>query len=180
MFNEGKSHLSIDLGSFELSLDVNDIGSSLDFYTKLGFRQVGGSVDDSWVILEYQRLRIGLYQGHIEGNLFNFRGSDIHRIANYMQDMGVDLPTGGVSENDEMITISLQDPDGNSIYFARTKEMWAKPLKCPRCRRKSQPTGKDWDFGVFEAREYFCENCEKTFNAFYKEKKLSHTVPKSR
>jgi hypothetical protein len=172
--------LSIDLGSFELSLDVADISSSFDFYTRLGFRKVGGSVKDGWVIMEYQRLRIGLYRGHIEGNLFNFRGGDIHRIARHMQEMGIELQTGGVSETDEMITMSLEDPDGNSIYFARTKEKWVSPLNCPRCEETSEPTGKGFDFGVFEAREYFCENCEKTFNAFYKEKELSHTVPKSR
>jgi hypothetical protein len=43
---------TLELGAFSLSLNVADLGASLDFSTKLGFVATGGNVDDGWLILE--------------------------------------------------------------------------------------------------------------------------------
>lgn len=51
---------------------------------------------------------------------------------------------------------------------------------CPRCGAEAKATGKEWKFGQFNAKSYNCSSCEKVFSAFYKEGKLSHTVPKAK
>ena len=51
---------------------------------------------------------------------------------------------------------------------------------CPRCNAEAKPTGKEWKFGVFDVEGYYCKGCEKHFNAYYKEGKFTHTVPKSK
>jgi transposase-like protein len=50
-------------------------------------------------------------------------------------------------------------------------------ITCPRCGGLAQPTGRAFKFGVFDGRSFHCEQCEKHFNAFYRDAFLSHTVP---
>jgi len=53
-------------------------------------------------------------------------------------------------------------------------------MECPRCGADSKPTGKKWKYAVFDVEGYHCEQCDKKFNAYYREGKLSHTIPKSK
>jgi len=53
-------------------------------------------------------------------------------------------------------------------------------MKCPRCGKQSEATGKKWKFGQFDVEGYHCAACDKKFNAYYKGGKLSHTVPKAK
>ena len=52
-------------------------------------------------------------------------------------------------------------------------------MECPRCGADSNPTGKKWKYAVFDVEGYHCEQCDKKFNAYYRDGKLSHTIPKS-
>ncbi len=53
-------------------------------------------------------------------------------------------------------------------------------MKCPRCGGESKVTGKEWKFGLFEGKQYNCSGCDKVFSAYYRDDKLSHTVPKAK
>jgi len=60
------------------------------------------------------------------------------------------------------------DPDG-----------WVMAITCPRCGAPAEPTGKAFTFGVFDGRSYLCEECGKSFNAYYRDQVFIHTVPKA-
>ena len=62
---------------------------------------------------------------------------------------------------------------------ARQREHWVKGLTCPRCGARSEPNGRYFAFGIFEGRGYSCSECERGFNAYYREEVFSHTVPKA-
>jgi len=51
-------------------------------------------------------------------------------------------------------------------------------MNCPRCGGDSTPTGKRWQYSGREAESYNCPKCKKKFIAYYKNGKLSYTIPK--
>lgn len=62
----------MELGAFSVSLNVRDIQQSYDFYKKLGFEQMGGNIDQKWLILRNGTTVIGLFQGMFEKNILTF------------------------------------------------------------------------------------------------------------
>ena len=59
------------------------------------------------------------------------------------------------------------------------REEWVKGLTCPRCGARTEPNGRYFAFGVFDGRGYSCVECERGFNAYYRDEVFSHTVPKA-
>ena len=59
----------MELGAFSVSLAVNDIKASREFYTKFGFRVIGGDATENWLILQNGAATIGLFQGMFEKNI---------------------------------------------------------------------------------------------------------------
>jgi catechol 2,3-dioxygenase-like lactoylglutathione lyase family enzyme len=108
---------NINLGKFHLCLNVAELKRSLDFYGKLGLKQVGGSVGEGWAILAYGNLYLGLYQGHIGHNLLNFRGGDVFAVAASLKAQGMKMKSDAAREADGSDGAWLEDPDGNLIYF---------------------------------------------------------------
>jgi len=51
-------------------------------------------------------------------------------------------------------------------------------VACPRCGREISEVAKEWEFKVFHVKNYFCDNCHKTFNEYYRDGELSFTIPK--
>jgi catechol 2,3-dioxygenase-like lactoylglutathione lyase family enzyme len=113
----------INMGKFFLCLNVRDVKRSLAFYRKLGLTQVGGVVEEGWAMLGYHNLCLGLYQGHIEQNLLNFRGGDVFAIAAELKARGfkfkkeAEREADAAREADGSDGAWLEDPDGNLIYF---------------------------------------------------------------
>ncbi|MEJ2501996.1 MAG: VOC family protein, partial [Gemmatimonadota bacterium] len=63
----------MDLGAFSISLAVQDIEASREFYEKLGFEPVGGDASQNWLILRNPGGHtIGLFQGMFERNILTF------------------------------------------------------------------------------------------------------------
>lgn len=81
----------MELGRFELCLNVADLAVSLAFYTKLGFHRVAGKEGLGVVVVQSGDCRIGLYAGHIAENLLNFRGGNIPDLAEQVRARGVEL-----------------------------------------------------------------------------------------
>ena len=115
------------LGAFSVSLSVQDIEASRDFYGKLGFEVFGGDIAQNWLILKNGQTVIGLFQGMFEGNLLTFNPgwdqnaeelgayTDVRELQQALKAQGVAF----VSEADESTSgpasFMIVDPDGNPI-----------------------------------------------------------------
>ena len=172
--------MEVDLGRFFLCLSVRDIRRSLDFYEKIGFKHVEGKAGMDWAVVERGDLRLGLFKGKMGKNLLNFLDGSVIRIVELMRESGIQVDVDPEIVSDDQAITTVEDPDGNLITFAGDYEVWVRPIECPRCQNKVESSGRKFSFGVFEGRSYFCEPCGKSFNAYYREKKLNHTVPKPR
>lgn len=119
----------MELGAFSISLSVNDINASKEFYEKLGFTEFGGDTSQGWLILKNGMATIGIFQGIIENNTLTFNPgwnanaetlesyTDVRELQRQIKEKGIEL----VSEADESSTgpahIVVVDPDGNSILI---------------------------------------------------------------
>ena len=168
----------MELGRFFLGLKVHDVRRSVGFYARLGFRPVSGDLNDGWAIVDNGEIRLGLYRGD-GGILINFLDGRVKKIVDDLKEKGIEIGEDEVVVSDDSIGFTIKDPDGNLINFSSVFESWVVEIECPRCGALSEPTGKGFIFGIFEGRSYFCEECEKAFNAFYRDRELSYTVPKT-
>ncbi len=117
----------MELGAFSISLAVEDLEASRDFYEKFGFEVVGGDPSQNWQILRNGDHTIGLFQGMFEQNILTFNPgwdrnanpldtfTDVRELQRRLKERGVRL----VNEADENSTgpasfVAL-DPDGNPI-----------------------------------------------------------------
>lgn len=119
----------MDIGAFSLSLAVKDIKRSHDFYTKLGFSDSGGKLDENWVIMKNGNCVIGLFQGMFENNILTFipgwdqngkeveNFTDIRKLQDELKRKGVKLSTEADPGSSGPANFTLQDPDGNAILF---------------------------------------------------------------
>lgn len=119
----------MNLGNFSLSLAVNDLAASRDFYEKLGFTAFGGDEEHGWLIMTSPTLVIGLFEGMFEKNVMTFNPgwdssgrtletfTDVREIQKTLKEAGVEF----VSEADETTTgpasCMVLDPDGNPILI---------------------------------------------------------------
>lgn len=119
----------MDLGAFSVSLSVRDIEASRDFYEKLGFEPVGGNAAENWLILRNGDHVIGLFQGMFENNILTFnpgwdqQGSetesftDVREIQCMLKERGLELYSQADETTQGPASITLFDPDGNSILI---------------------------------------------------------------
>ncbi len=117
------------LGAFSLSLAVNDIHKSRDFYQKLGFEVFGGEIDQNWLIMKNQDTLIGLFQGMFEGNLMTFNPGwdqsannldnfdDVRDIQAHLKASGIELSSEADPDGNGPASFTVVDPDGNSIMI---------------------------------------------------------------
>lgn len=117
----------MELGAFSISLAVNNIEASRQFYEKFGFQVFGGDQSQNWLIMKNGGHVIGLFQGMFEKTMLTFNpgwDSDAHQLNDYtdvrelqqsLKEQGVDL----ISEADENTTgpasFIAVDPDGNPV-----------------------------------------------------------------
>jgi catechol 2,3-dioxygenase-like lactoylglutathione lyase family enzyme len=117
------------LGNFSVSLNVADIAKSRDFYTKLGFIQIGGDESQNWLILKNGASIIGIFQGMFDKNIMTFNpgwdgaGGELDSFTD-VRDIQKKLKAGGIEildATDESSTgpasCMVADPDGNQILF---------------------------------------------------------------
>lgn len=108
---------NIELGWFELCLNVKNLAESLDFYKRLGFKAVAEYPAERFAVLTNGDARIALYQGHIERNILNFRGAPVFGLAKELERRGFELSKPARTESDGSDSAEIIDPDGNVIYF---------------------------------------------------------------
>ena len=117
------------LGNFSVSLAVKDIGASLAFYEKLGFRRIGGDPVKRWAILQDETSTIGLFQGMFEKNTLTFNPGwdragntlpdfdDVRDIQKSLKGQGLPLVMQADESSTGPATLVLSDPDGNPILI---------------------------------------------------------------
>lgn len=117
------------LGAFSISLSVKDIHVSNEFYEKLGFTVLGGNLEHNYLIMKNGNALIGLFQGMFEGNILTFNpgwdetGSncdpfdDIREIQESLKHNNIKLESETDDKSFGPASITLKDPDGNSILI---------------------------------------------------------------
>jgi catechol 2,3-dioxygenase-like lactoylglutathione lyase family enzyme len=117
----------MDLGAFSISLAVQDLTASKDFYAKLGFTVVGGDAAQNWLILRNGDHTIGLFQGMFEQNILTFNPgwdkdaekldsfTDVRDLQEQLKESGVDLQTEADLNTAGPASFVAIDPDGNPI-----------------------------------------------------------------
>ena len=119
----------MDLGAFSVSLSVDDINASRDFYSRLGFEPIGGNVEENWLILRNGNNVIGLFQGMFEKNVLTFNPgwdqqgaetesfTDVRDIQKALKGSGLMLDSEADESTEGPSSLMLTDPDGNPILI---------------------------------------------------------------
>jgi catechol 2,3-dioxygenase-like lactoylglutathione lyase family enzyme len=119
----------LELGNFSVSLAVKDIGLSLAFYQKLGFKTVGGKLEQKWVVLQSGNTKIGLFQGMFPKNLMTFnpgwsqdgraleRFQDVRELQRLLKARGLAMAVEANESTQGPAHFVITDPDGNDLLF---------------------------------------------------------------
>ncbi|MBN3583625.1 VOC family protein [Algoriphagus aestuarii] len=117
------------LGAFSISLSVKDLQVSRQFYENLGFTQLGGSMDQNYLIMKNENSLIGLFQGMFEGNILTFNPGwdengkniasfdDIRDIQKLLKNKGMIIDQELDENSTGPASMILTDPDGNLILI---------------------------------------------------------------
>jgi predicted lactoylglutathione lyase len=117
------------LGAFSVSLAVQDIKASHEFYKKLGFKEFHGNINQNWIIMKHGDHTIGLFQGMLEKNTLTFNPgwdqnatqldsfTDIRALQRHLKDQDVKFVTKADENSEGPASFLLLDPDGNPILF---------------------------------------------------------------
>lgn len=117
----------MELGAFSVSLAVNDLEASRDFYEKLGFKVVGGDPSQHWQVLRNGSATIGLFQGMFEQNILTFNPgwdgeaqplesfTDVRELQRRLKAEGVVLQSEADEDSTGPASFVALDPDGNPV-----------------------------------------------------------------
>lgn len=117
----------MDLGAFSISLAVEDIGASKEFYEKFGFEVFGGDASQNWLIMKNGDHTIGLFQGMFEKNSLTFNPgwdsnareldsfTDVRELQRQLKEQGIELMSEADENTSGAASFIVVDPDGNPI-----------------------------------------------------------------
>jgi lactoylglutathione lyase len=120
---------TMELGNFSVSLAVKDIRASLAFYEKLGFKPVGGKLEQNWIVLQNGSTKIGLFQGMFKKNLMTFnpgwtqervaleRFQDVRELQRAFKTRGLTMAVEADETSQGPAHFMVTDPDGNELLF---------------------------------------------------------------
>ena len=119
----------MELGAFSVSLAVEDMAASRDFYEKLGFAMIAGD-GESWTILANQTTVIGLFHGMFDSNILTFNPgwaglgqpvegfTDVRVLNDQLRSVGIECVEDTTNEAPSgPASFKVADPDGNVILF---------------------------------------------------------------
>jgi len=118
----------MELGTFSVSLAVEDLAKSRSFYESLGFEVVGGQAEHHYLILQNGVAVVGLFEGLFEGNILTFNPgwsgpheevegdfADVRTLAAHLEEQGIELQQKQLEGDDGPGSFVAVDPDGNPI-----------------------------------------------------------------
>ena len=126
---ETKEKKAMELGNFSVSLSVKDIKASKAFYEKLDFKEVGGKLDENWIVLQNGNARIGLFQGMFDKNIMTFNPGwtkdketltdfeDVRELQRVFKARGITMTTEADESTQGPGYFMVADPDGNTLLF---------------------------------------------------------------
>jgi catechol 2,3-dioxygenase-like lactoylglutathione lyase family enzyme len=119
----------VELGNFSVSLSVKDIKASKAFYEKLDFKEVGGTLEEHWIVLQNGNARIGLFQGMFDKNIMTFNPGwgkdkeilkdfhDVRELQRTFKARGITMTTEADESTEGPAHFMVTDPDGNTLLF---------------------------------------------------------------
>lgn len=111
----------MNLGEHYIALAVRDIKKSKAFYEKLGFEADtrGGSVQEKWLIMVSDNVKIGLFQDMFPRNVITFNPDDARAIHERLEmEDGIEIVQAAhIDQESGPCHFSVIDPDGNPILF---------------------------------------------------------------
>lgn len=119
----------MELGAFSISLAVQDLETSRDFYEKLGFEVTGGDGEKYFMLRNPEGTLIGIFQGLFEKNILTFNPGftqsmeqpdeflDVREIRDRLLEADLELSTDLDPESTGPTAVVLEDPDGNPILI---------------------------------------------------------------
>ena len=126
---ETKEKKAMELGNFSVSLTVKDIKASRAFYEKLDFKEVGGKLEENWIVLQSGNARIGLFQGMFDKNIMTFNPGwtkdkdtlkdfqDVRELQRILKARGITMAAEADETTEEPAHFMITDPDGNTLLF---------------------------------------------------------------
>jgi hypothetical protein len=120
---------TLELGNFSVSLAVKDFKASMAFYQKLDFKQVGGKLEQNWVVLQNGTARIGLFQGMFDKNILTFSPGwtkdketmtdflDVRELQRALKARGLTMALEADATTQGPAFFEVTDPDGNTLLF---------------------------------------------------------------
>ncbi|NJW54059.1 VOC family protein [Salinimicrobium oceani] len=115
------------LGAFSVSLNVQDLQVSREFYESLGFAVFAGSADKNYLIMKNGNALVGLFQGMFQGNILTFnpgwdenaqnleKFDDVREIQKHLKNKDIPLLSEADENSSGPASLMLTDPDGNMI-----------------------------------------------------------------
>jgi len=117
------------LGAFSISLSVKDLDASKQFYGKLGFRVLAGSMEMNYLIMKNENSLIGLFHGMFDNNILTFNPGwdtngenlenfdDIREIQSHLKNDGINIGAEIDPKTSGPANMMITDPDGNVILI---------------------------------------------------------------
>src|SRR5579872_4758206 len=147
----------MNLGWFEVGMNVADITRSADFYQRLGFEVADGSLGRRTLALHRNDCSITLYQGFGDDPLYlQFWQGDNGALADRVRRAGIAFERPPSSDEGGNAFL-VRDPDGHGLFFINLADYWTRP--CARVqgasaydakrRQYGRSTRDDLDFGRF-------------------------------
>lgn len=127
--NQASGDAQLRLGNFSVSLAVQDIAKSREFYEKLGFRAILGDQKQNWLILQNETSTIGLFQGMFSKNTMTFNPGwdrncktlpdfdDVRDIQRKLKERGLTVAPEADDSTTGPASLMVLDPDGNPILI---------------------------------------------------------------
>ena len=128
-FADTKENTTMELGNFSVSLTVKDIKASKSFYEKLDFKEVGGKLEENWIVLQNGNARIGLFQGMFDKNIMTFNPGwtkdketlkdfqDVRELQRTLKARGITMAPEADETTEGPAHFMVTDPDGNTLLF---------------------------------------------------------------
>ncbi len=119
----------MELGAFSISLSVNNLIISKEFYENLGFSHFAGSLEQNYLIMKNGNALVGLFHGMFEGNILTFNPgwdenaqaidsfADVRTIQKSLKEKGIKLDSEADEKSSGPASLVFKDPDGNVILI---------------------------------------------------------------
>ena len=119
-----------DHGEIIVTGAAGGVGSvSLALLSKLGFKAVGGKLEQNWVVMQNGSTKIGLFQGMFQKNLMTFnpgwsqdrmaleRFQDVRELQRALKARGLTMAVEADETTQGPAHFVVTDPDGNDLLF---------------------------------------------------------------